>query len=272
MQTARARIAVLLSLLLLAGACLAAVAPLKSPLGLAIDSTGKLYVANYGGNDILVYNLSYVQIAAKRITANVSYPIAVAFDPAGNLHVANIGANNITEYSSTGAAVPAGTTTNGVNSPQFIAVDELGNLWVNNGTTSVNVYAQTGELETTIVPFTGSYMYGFAVDQGWTVIGTDASCAVVETLPLLFGRPAGTLYSGSGLSVATDHLGNFYRVDFDGTVHFTNTSISYELINLGFYGYGIAVDHSHGRLYVSNPGANQIVVYDLNGNFLHTIE
>lgn len=101
MQSLPARIVICLSLLLsLAGISLAAPVKLSSPLGLAVDSTGQLYVANFGGNNILVYNVSYGQVASKRITANISAPTGVAFEPTGNLRVANFGNSTVTEYTS----------------------------------------------------------------------------------------------------------------------------------------------------------------------------
>ena len=48
-------------------ASFAATKPLSYPRGLAVDGKGNLYVANSGGNDILVYNPNYVQVTAKTI-------------------------------------------------------------------------------------------------------------------------------------------------------------------------------------------------------------
>src|SRR5215469_1071894 len=69
------------ALFLFCGLCsYAATQPLSYPKGLAVDSKGNLYVANSGGNDILIYNSSYVQITSATITSNISNPTGVAFD------------------------------------------------------------------------------------------------------------------------------------------------------------------------------------------------
>jgi hypothetical protein len=61
-----ARIAcTLLCLCAFASAGFAAPKPISYPRGLAVDAKGNLYVANSGGNDILVYNPSYSQMMAK---------------------------------------------------------------------------------------------------------------------------------------------------------------------------------------------------------------
>lgn len=52
----------------------AATHPLNSPQGLAVASNGNLYVANNGGNNILVYGPAHVQMSAKTITKNISGP------------------------------------------------------------------------------------------------------------------------------------------------------------------------------------------------------
>src|SRR5579862_2437964 len=62
--------------------------PLNEPNGLAVDSKGNLYVANSGGNNIVVFNSKYQHLAAKTIVQGVFHPTGVAVDPMGNLWVA----------------------------------------------------------------------------------------------------------------------------------------------------------------------------------------
>lgn len=259
-------------LLLLAGASFAAsVLPLNLPYGLAVDSKGNLYVANFSGNNILVYNPIYSQLTTKTITSNIDGPASLAFDPAGNLHVANLNGNSITEYSPSGAPIPTGTITNGVNGPQFIAVDQLGSIWVSN-ISSINVYAQTGELTKTLQ--LDSQMYGIGVTRGYTLIGISSGTLQEETLPLLVNSPIGFEWYGGGVSIACDNHGNCYRDDPSGLIFLTIPAArnSGPIFTVPFSPHGIAVDSTRKRLYISNPGANQIAVYDLQGNLLHTIQ
>src|SRR5277367_3555646 len=75
--------------------------PLLNPWRVALDSKGNLYVANYDGNNILVYGPQYVQKPALTITSDISQPSGVAFDSQGNLYVSNVGSNSITVYTPT---------------------------------------------------------------------------------------------------------------------------------------------------------------------------
>ena len=79
-----ARIAAVVAVLVTTG--FAATTPaLEFPRGLAVDSKGNLYVANSGGNNILVYGSGYVLQKSKTITSGISTPWGVAFDPIGDL-------------------------------------------------------------------------------------------------------------------------------------------------------------------------------------------
>jgi streptogramin lyase len=113
----------LLCLCAFASASFAAPKPISYPRGLAVDAKGNLYVANSDGNDVLVYNPSYGQVASKTITENIINPTGVAFDPQGNLWVANYGTSNggangsIAEYTN-GVENTSHSITNGIFAPR----------------------------------------------------------------------------------------------------------------------------------------------------------
>jgi len=73
---------------------------LSSPYFLAVDSSDRIYAANYGGNSVSVYNNSGGSV--RTITSNLSQPYGIAFDSSGNLYVANFGSNKVTSYDSNG--------------------------------------------------------------------------------------------------------------------------------------------------------------------------
>ena len=79
--------ATLLCLAVFVSASFAKTYPLNQPSGLAVATNGDLYVANEGGNEVLVYSANYSQIAGKTITQGINSPTAVAFDGQGNLWV-----------------------------------------------------------------------------------------------------------------------------------------------------------------------------------------
>jgi streptogramin lyase len=121
---------------------------LKQPAGLAVDSAGNLYVANFGLNNILVYSPNYVQLFAKTIKQNISGPEAVAIDTYGNVWVANFFGNAngtsgyITEYTA-GVQNTSATINNEISGPLYLAFDGLDNLWVLNNGASVTIYSPT---------------------------------------------------------------------------------------------------------------------------------
>ena len=91
--------AITLCLAVLASASFAATKNhLNNPLGLAVDASSNLYIANHGANQILVYNSGYAQQTAKTITTGIAEPTGLAIDPYGNLWVANYSSGSITEY------------------------------------------------------------------------------------------------------------------------------------------------------------------------------
>src|SRR5207253_2978511 len=82
-------------------------AGLSGPRGLAVDSSGNLYIADTGNGRILYYNVATQNLT--QVIANVapalSNPQAVAVDSAGNLYVAEGSANRVRKISPDGGSV-----------------------------------------------------------------------------------------------------------------------------------------------------------------------
>lgn len=268
-----------------ASSSFATIKPLSYPKGLAVDAKGNLYIANSGGNDILVYNTNYVQITSKNITENVINPSGVAFDPAGNLWVANYGTSNggangsVAEYTN-GVQNTANSITNGILGPGAIAVDGIGNIWVQNDNVNVTVYGQgfgfaapTSLLKTYAPTFP---IYGIAAAHGTFAWGSNAAVYFAsETQVLLNSNFFGGYYNpnDTGFSLAIDARGYVYEGDLNGVVNFeTPNAADNGFLTLSFAPYGIAVDNVHDRIYFSNYNGNSISVYNLSGQLLHVIE
>jgi len=102
---------------------------LASPEGIAYDSVGNLYVANFTTSTINVYFPAHQngQFAPDRQitagTSGLSGPRGIALDAADNLYVASFNSNTVLVYASgaNGAAVPTRTFT-GLNQPWGIAI------------------------------------------------------------------------------------------------------------------------------------------------------
>jgi DNA-binding beta-propeller fold protein YncE len=271
----------LLCLCVLASAGFAAKKPISYPRGLAVDAKGNLYVANSGGNDILVYNTAYVQTSAKTITQGISNPTGVAFDAQGNLWVSNYGTSNggangsVSKYTD-GKQITGASITNGILGPGALAVDGLGDVWVQNDSVNVTVYSEFGEVVKTIAPPGGAFVFGLTASQGWVSMGGNNQTSSIHTTPFLAGEQGvyEAVGGSNGIVLASDANNNVYMGNSDGTVniYFLSSDVAYTFINVGFEPSGLAVDSVRGRIYVANYNANQILVYSTAGAFLHTIE
>lgn len=106
---------------------------LSSPQGLAFDSHGNMYVANWTEGTITKITPQKVQ---STFASGLNQPCGLAFDATGNLFVANTSPYNvITEISPDDVQ---STFVTGLNNPQGIAFDSKGNLFVTDDGTQVN--------------------------------------------------------------------------------------------------------------------------------------
>jgi DNA-binding beta-propeller fold protein YncE len=272
----------LLCLFAFASASFATTKPLSYPRGLAVDAKGNLYVANSGGNDILVYNPSYNQVPSKTITENVINPTGVAFDPQGNLWVANYGTSNggangsIGEYTD-GVQNTGHSITNGILGPEAIAVDGLGNVWVENDYVNVTVYSPDYPFSpptTLLLTLTPAFpVYGIALSgQTFAYGGNNAVTIEAATSALANVYLVQAVFSNGAFALATDNTGKTYAGSLDNTVNVLTNGNEQQLLQLSFTPTGIAVDNTRGRLYISNENGNSISVYSTAGVLLKTIE
>lgn len=124
------------------------------PLGIALDPSGDLWVANYGPNTLVEYKKSELAKAdpAPAITISsspddaLSGPAGLAFDTSGNLWVDNAGKDTVAEYtkaqlSVSGAPAPRVSITNrrlfAYSGPIGLAVDPSGDLWVQGSPSAI---------------------------------------------------------------------------------------------------------------------------------------
>lgn len=231
-------------------------ATFNSPAGVAMDSAGNLYVADYGNNlireitpagAVTTYAGTGTQGSANgQATTQAEFygPAGVAVDSAGNVYVADQNNNEIRMITPAGVVSTfAGSTTPGnldatgtaarFNGPKGIAIDSSGNIWVaDSGNDEIRKITPAGVVTT----WAGTGSAGNANGNG-----TSAS----------FSNPVG---------IAVDSSGDLYVADFANNeireINASDVVSTFVGTSAGLNGpYGVALD-SAGNLYLTD-GANQ---------------
>jgi streptogramin lyase len=112
----------------------------SSPKGLAVDSSGNVWVANSGTNTVKVIPQSGASAIASYSGNGLNSPSAIAIDSSGNAWVANHGANTLSAFTTSGGAFGSSPfSPTGVATPTALAIDASGIIWVTSPTTLVGV-------------------------------------------------------------------------------------------------------------------------------------
>jgi len=250
---------------------LASNAQLLNPLGLAVDSTGNVYIADVGNNrvrEVADFDLTSVVgngfpgfsgDTARAANAEVDIPGGVALDSLGNIYIADSGNNRIREISNGVITTIAGTGTAGyggdngpaasaqLSNPQGVAVDSAGNIYIAD-TGNYRVRKIAGGVISTVA---GKGTKGFTGDNG---PATSAALSVVESVAV---DAAGNLYIADSLNhrIRVVAGGAITTVAGGGNVFPGNSGLATNAL-LGTT-EGVAVD-SLGSLLVSDLDSSSI--------------
>ncbi len=233
---------------------------LDYPIGIAMDSAGNLYAANWLNGSITVYaasaegNVAPVRTIAGSQT-KLRGPTGVAIDGEGDLFVVNSAGNRITEYApnSNGDVRPVRVISGNrtlLSGPWGIALDSSSNIYVTNGGNSITVYAANAK--------------GNAIPE-----------RVISGSLTQLGEPEGIAVDASGYAYVANWDAYTLLVFAPGA---NGNEPPARVDTSGLYGPdGVAVD-ARGRAYVSNGCQDNpafVVVYAagaVNAEPLRTIE
>ncbi len=246
---------------------------LSAPSGVAVDSSGNVYIADTGHDRVDEVNSSGAltffagtgtagQPTAGPATSSDVDPAGLAVDSSGNVYIADRGNSRVEKVTSSGTlSIIAGTGTAGaptagaatsskLNGPFGIAVDASGNVYIGDlgnsevekvtSSGTLSIFAGTGTAgSATAGPATSSELnqpYGLTVDSAGDVYIADYSAHEVDRV-----TPSGTLsiFAGTGTAgtqtastagvatstnlggpngVALDSSGDVYIADYDDRV------------------------------------------------------
>ena len=221
------------------------------PLGVAVDASGNVVVANSGNKDVL---LNAPGGAQSQVGSGFVNPTGVAEDGAGNIFVADSG----TVYEIVKAnGIQTQLNISGVTYPYDLAIDGAGNLYISEPNLGKVIKVTPSGVETSVG--TGlSAPRGIAVDAGGNVYIADYSAGNVFVV-----TPSGAQSTISGFAgpsgVAVDAAGNLYVAVYG----------SGELVEVAPGGarttlasglaspYAVALDGS-GNLYFSEYGSGAV--------------
>jgi sugar lactone lactonase YvrE len=199
---------------------------LDGPDGLAFDSSGNLYVANYGYSQFNLFSggsIDKIDSSGHEtvFASGLAIPDGLAFDSSGNLYAAMNETGTIMKFDPSGDGT---VFASGLSFPYKIAFDNSGNLYVANaGGNSIMKFDPNGN--------------GSVFASGITY-------------------PRGVALDGNGNIYADDYFGRIWRFDLSGqgSVFASDT----------YAPAGLACDSS-GNLYVASSGSNTILKFDPSG-------
>ena len=193
---------------------------LSSPMGLAFDAAGNLYVANKDKNNILKFTPDGV--GSIFAASGVASPYGVAFDKAGNLFVANY-KFTILKFNSSGV----GSEFVNANLAGFvdIAFDSGGNLLLLTWNSGIHKYTPSGAGSTLSSP---QGLQGLVLDSADNLY-FDCSGTIYKMTLAGSKSTFATSNRGECLDLAFDSAGNLWAAQNYRIARFTPSGVESEL-------------------------------------------
>lgn len=234
---------------------------LSSPTNMAIDSTGRPWVANYPGV-LSAFTAMGVPVFPSGLTDNLKQVYGITIDPSDNVWVTNGGFKSMSKFAKDGTVLSgaSGFSGGGMATPFFAASDTVGNIWVvNYGNSSMTRLSNDG-IPAASDGYTGSGTIAFPLAVA--VDGTGTPWIANQNGFMTHLSATGSLLQtvsccSTATGVALDASGNVWGTDYSagaavrisaasGTVQGTST-----LIGGLLYPNGLAIDGA-GTVWVTN--------------------
>ena len=248
----------------------------SSPLGIAIDASGNIWIANLGSPSVQGNTISEItgvgtgSVVTQTITGVLGGPYGIAIDRAGNAWVTKGFANTVQVVNAAGSALTSYTT--GVNTDTYgVMIDDAGNVWVvnyNDGAV-IKVIPTTGAEQT--YSSIGSSPWGITMDGAGNVWVSDFNGqAAIELTPTMAVKQTYKI-GGRALGISIDPSGNVWVGNYDGTtISEITTSGTVNTYDVGsFLPAGIAID-ALGNVWVASRGSSNIMELNPSGKLLAT--
>jgi streptogramin lyase len=240
----------------------------ESPEGVAVDSSGNVFVGDTFHNAVKEILASGGYVTVNALGSGFSGPPGVAVDGSGNVFVADTGNNAVEEIVAAGGYVTVDAVGgDGFDSPFGVAVDASGNIFVADTFNSAvkEILAAGGYTTVNTLGSGFNYPTGVAVDANGNVFVADNSNNAVKEI-LASGGYTNVVTLGSGFgapfSVAVDGSGNVFVADSgNNAIKEILAAGGYTTVNTlgsGFeFPYGVAVD-GVGNVFVADTGHNAV--------------
>ncbi len=186
--------------------------------GVAVDSSGNVYIANSGLSQVLKETLNadgtYTESA---IGSGLYFPGAITVDTVGNVYIADTDNNRVVKETVSGSNYTQSIVATGLSVPYGIAVDGNGNIFVadtGNSRILEEVPSGSGYTQSVIIP--GLAATAVAVDSAGNLYLCDSNNQQVlketlsgstysqSTIATGIGHPSGLAVDGSGIVFVTD--------------------------------------------------------------------
>jgi serine/threonine protein kinase, bacterial len=188
-------------------------AGLYQPQGVAVDSAGSIYVADFNNRVVKLAAGSNNQTVLP--FTGLNYPEGVAVDSAGDVYVADRGGNRVVELAA-GSNNQTVLPFTGLSNPDGVAVNTAGDVFVTDTDNNRVVKLAAGSNNQTVLPFTGlSVPWGIAVDNAGDVFVTEHDNNKVVKLAAGSNNQTVLPFTGlnTPLGVAVDTAGNVLVAD-----------------------------------------------------------